>query len=115
MPETTTIEGTYALNLSGWDRCSIWGLDRMETTYGLFAQLWRNTDDRDGDPRHLISGVQDLVTLARKIAGVEQAQTRTTSQASPVGRPRAQTAAARAAVAPAGQHPLDDRTGQPSR
>lgn len=70
MPETTTIEGTYALNLAGWERYSIWGLDPMETTYGLFAQLWRNTDDRDADPRHWISGVQDLVTLARKIAGV---------------------------------------------
>jgi hypothetical protein len=70
MPETTTIEGTYALKLAGWERYSIWGLDPMETTYGLFAQLWRNTDDRDGDPRHWISGIQDLLTLARKIAGV---------------------------------------------
>lgn len=70
MPETTIIEGTYRLNLPGWDRRSIWGLDPMDATYGLFAHLWRNTDRDDSGPRHWISEVQDLLALARQIAAV---------------------------------------------
>ena len=31
------------------------------------AQLWRNTDSADNEPRHWIMEVQDLPTLARKI------------------------------------------------
>jgi len=68
MPGATIITGPYGLNLAGWERSSIWGLDRMEATYGLFAQLWRNTDSADYEPRHWIMEVQDLPTLARKIA-----------------------------------------------
>jgi hypothetical protein len=37
-----------ALYLPGWERYSIWGWDGREGS--LFAQLWRNTDDRDAEP-----------------------------------------------------------------
>jgi hypothetical protein len=64
------ITGRHALPLPGWDDYSLWGLDRSEATYGLFAQLWRNTDDGDERPRHLITEVQDLLELARRIAAL---------------------------------------------
>jgi hypothetical protein len=67
MPEQPIITGPYGLNLPGWEHSSIWGLDRMEATYGLYAQLWRNTDSADNEPQHWIMEVQDLPTLARKI------------------------------------------------
>jgi hypothetical protein len=60
----------HALPLAGWDDYSVWGMDPMEATYGLFAQLRRNTDDADAAPRHWIMEVQDLPTLARRIAAV---------------------------------------------
>ena len=62
------IEGRHALALPGWDRCSIWALDPVPTTYGLFAQLWRNTDNGADAPRHWIMEVGDVLTLARRIA-----------------------------------------------
>jgi hypothetical protein len=40
----------------------------MEATYGLFAQLWRNTDDGQNSPPHWISGIPDVATLVRRIA-----------------------------------------------
>jgi hypothetical protein len=61
------VHGRYALPLAGWDDRSVWGMDRMEATYGLFAQLWRNGDaDRD-NPRHWISEIPDLPSLCRRI------------------------------------------------
>jgi len=60
--------GRHALPLAGWDDYSVWGMDPMEPTYGLFAQLWRNTDDAEAAPRHWIMEVQDLPVLARRIA-----------------------------------------------
>lgn len=61
------VTGRHPLPIPGWEDYSLWGLDRSETTYGLFAQLWRNTDDGDDRPRHLITEVQDMLTLARRI------------------------------------------------
>ena len=58
----------HALPLAGWDDYSVWGMDPMKATYGLFAQLWRNTDDADATPRHSIMEVRDLPALARRIA-----------------------------------------------
>ncbi len=43
-------------------------MDPREATYGLFAQLWRNTDDPDDGPRAWIMAVQDLPALADSIA-----------------------------------------------
>ena len=65
---STTIGGRYALALPGWEDYSVWGMDRMEKTYGLYANLWRNTDDVADNPRHAIWGVQDLPSLAVRIA-----------------------------------------------
>ena len=62
------IYGHHALPLPGWDQRSVWGLDRMEATYGLYAQLWRNGDSYDDGPRHSLSCVPDMPTLARRIA-----------------------------------------------
>jgi hypothetical protein len=53
--------------LRGWDDYSIWGLDVSEATYGLLAQLWRNRDDPDENPRAWITSCQDLETLAYRI------------------------------------------------
>jgi hypothetical protein len=62
------IQGRHALDLPGWDRCSIWGMDPVPATYGLFAQLWRDTDNGADAPRHWIMEVGDVLTLARRIA-----------------------------------------------
>lgn len=59
--------GHQGLPLAGWDRYSIWGLDVSEATYGLFAQLWRNDDDPDENPRAWITYCRDLEALALRI------------------------------------------------
>ena len=71
MPETTIIKGPYGLNLRGWGRFSIWGVDVGEGH--LFAQLWRDDDDGQGDPRVWVTPPQwpetrELPELARQIA-----------------------------------------------
>jgi hypothetical protein len=66
-PPRVIIHGQQPLPLAGWDDYSVWGMDPMEATYGLFAQLWRNSDNGRDRPRHSIMEVQDLPTLARKI------------------------------------------------
>lgn len=37
------------LPLAGWDRYSVWGFDTGVNSF--FAQLWRNDDDSQGEPR----------------------------------------------------------------
>jgi hypothetical protein len=66
--QTLIIQGRHALPLPGWDDYSVWGMDPMEATYGLFVQLWRNTDDGQDSPRHWISEIRDVATLCRRIA-----------------------------------------------
>jgi hypothetical protein len=66
--QTLVIRGRQVLPLRGWDDYSVWGLDPMETTYGLYALLWRNTDNGQDSPRHWIAEVPDVVTLVRRIA-----------------------------------------------
>jgi hypothetical protein len=67
-PSRVIIHGHHALPLAGWDHYSVWGMDPMEATYGLYAHLWRNSDGGMDRPRHWIMEVPDLLTLARKIA-----------------------------------------------
>jgi hypothetical protein len=62
------IHGRHALPLAGWGDYSVWGMDPVETTYGLFAQLWHNTDADPDNLRHWISEVPDLPTLCHRIA-----------------------------------------------
>lgn len=66
--QTLVIRGHHALPLAGWDRRSVWGMDPMEATYGLYAQLWHNADAGRDNPRHWIMEVPDLLTLCRQIA-----------------------------------------------
>jgi hypothetical protein len=66
-----TITGHRGLPLAGWDDYSIWGVDSASGS--LFAQLWRNDDDPDADPRAWIMpprwpDTRDLTDLARMIA-----------------------------------------------
>ena len=50
-PESAQLQGKghMGLNLPGWDRYSVWGWDDREAC--LFAQLWRNDDDSELQPR----------------------------------------------------------------
>jgi hypothetical protein len=71
MPGKTIIKGHYGLNLRGWGRFSIWGVDGREGH--LFAQLWRDDDDGQGDPHVWVTPpkwpeTRDLTELARQIA-----------------------------------------------
>ncbi len=62
------VNGHRGLPLPGWDDYSIWGLDPMEAPDGrLYAYLWRNDDDSRGRPRHSLTGITDLKTLAGRI------------------------------------------------
>jgi hypothetical protein len=61
------IHGVHALPLRGWDRYSVWGLDQSEATYGLYAQLWRNGDDPNENPRRWLMGYKDVMDLGYAI------------------------------------------------
>jgi hypothetical protein len=76
-PGVTQI-GRRMLDLAGWEDLSIWGWDAQMQT--LFAQLWRNGEDRNGDdppdfwispPRYAATAaVEDLARWIAAAAGI---------------------------------------------
>jgi hypothetical protein len=80
MAELMVITGHRGLQLPGWDRYSIWGVDPVWGT--LFAQLWRNPADGAPLPeepeawimptRLFITSLQDLAREIAKRAGVSE-------------------------------------------
>ncbi len=60
--------GPQGLELDGWDRRSVWGLDRAETTYGFYVQLWQSGDSSQDRPRHWTIGIAGLPELMVEIS-----------------------------------------------
>ncbi|MEU4229463.1 hypothetical protein AB0F17_34645 [Nonomuraea sp. NPDC026600] len=61
-------DGIRAFTMPGWEQYSTWGYE--EGLGHLYAQLYRNTDDRDAAPRIWITPPGHVVTTVDQLAKV---------------------------------------------
>lgn len=61
-----SIDGIQAFTMPGWDDYSTWGYE--DGLGHFYAQLYRNSDDRDAAPRIWITPPQHVATTVDELA-----------------------------------------------